>query len=107
MDKLTKQLIEALGRAAAAEKIAEKALAMAQEALIKVELLGRQQPTYQYAPQGVENAGDCKEIPDDSGFDEPLELPRISPFSISPNRLRPAKGLEPDEKVSEGGSDDI
>jgi len=94
MGELEDKLIEALARAMAAEKIADRALSLAQEAILKVESMKAQSPSYAIpnydtAPLGMGDEGDLGQLAGQPVLDGELSGPpdraqpiRISPFSM-------------------------
>lgn len=106
--KLEDKLIEALARAMTAEKIAEKAFAMAEEAL--VELRAMKQSTHKVELidpyKGVFGEEEEKPKIEEPPIEEP-KLQKLSPFNITPpNSLRrdsesdklPSKILEAEQE---------
>ena len=90
MDGLEQRVLEALARAAVAEKVAERALALAQDAVIKVEIL-RNTPTpaslSSLPPDPFATEERPFKVPDDKlplGSDAmiPRAMP-LSPFALS------------------------
>lgn len=77
MDALETKVLEALARAAVAEKIAERALALAQDVLVKVEILRQIQVAAPQTP--MQNLDPF--VPRDEEI-EPQPV-RLSPFAIS------------------------
>lgn len=82
MGELEDKLIEALARAATAEKIADRALSLAQEAIIKIEELKATQQGHYYAYPNYDAEPASLDIPGVEPVKEPPKMRRLSPFAV-------------------------
>jgi len=89
MDAIETKLLEALARAAVAEKVAERALMLAQDCLVKVEILRQIQVVAPAAPK-LDMTLDPF-VPEEK---EPETQSRVSPFSLEFARRAPAQSLK-------------
>ena len=86
MDGLEQRVLEALARAAVAEKVAERALALAQDAVIKVEIL-RNTPTpaslSSLPPDPFATEERPFKVPDEPVSTNTTDAQKLSPFALS------------------------